>query len=135
MYRSRTGDSAIYLSTSTSVYLSIYIHIYELVAIMQFIRNVFSSSKNTKQITIGKYTVKVKKQIVERGRSYEQDMPAGYLERVWSGYEEHYKYHRGSRVLWIDTSDLDFVKSIEDFEKLLTCILAPRKPGVDSVKP
>ena len=25
---------------------------------MQFIRNVFSSSKNTKQITIGKYTVK-----------------------------------------------------------------------------
>ena len=78
---------------------------------------------------------KVKNQIVERGRSYEQDMPEGYLERVWSGYEEHYKFHRGSRVLWIDTSDLDFVKNNEDFEKLLTCILAPRKPGVYHVKP
>ena len=78
---------------------------------------------------------KVKKQIVERGRSYEQDMPAGYLEKVWSGYEEHYKFHRGSRVLWIDTADLDFVKNSADFEKLLTCILAPRKPGVYHVKP
>lgn len=78
---------------------------------------------------------KVKKQIVERGRSYEQDMPAGYLEKVWSGYEEYYKFHRGSRVLWIDTADLDFVKNSADFEKLLTCILAPRKPGVYHVKP
>ena len=77
----------------------------------------------------------VKKQIVERGRSYEQDMQAGYLEKVWSGYEEHYKFHRGSRVLWIDTADLDFVKNSADFEKLLTCILAPRKPGVYHVKP
>ncbi|MBM71361.1 MAG: deoxynucleoside kinase [Crocinitomicaceae bacterium] len=78
---------------------------------------------------------KVKNQIIERGRSYEQDMPEGYLERVWSGYEEHYKFHRGSRVLWIDTSDLDFVKNNEDFKKLLTCILAPRKPGVYHLKP
>ena len=78
---------------------------------------------------------KVKKQILERGRSYEQDMPAGYLEKVWSEYEEHYKFHRGSRVLWIDTADLDFVKNSADFEKLLTCILAPRKPGVYHVKP
>ena len=78
---------------------------------------------------------RVKSQIVERGRSYEQDLPEGYLERVWDGYKEHYKFHRGSRVLWIDTSDLDFVKREEDFEKLLTCILHPRKPGVYELKP
>ena len=46
---------------------------------------------------------RLKAQIVERGRSYEQDIPDGYLEKVSAGYKEHYQYHRGSRVLWVDT--------------------------------
>ena len=78
---------------------------------------------------------RVKKQIVERGRSYEQDLPDGYLEKVEAGYDAHYQYHRGSRVLQIDTYDLDFVKNEEDYRKLLSCILAPRKPGVYQLKP
>ena len=73
---------------------------------------------------------RVKTQILERGRSYEQDLPEGYLEKVSAGYDAHYQYHRGSRVLFIDTSKFDFVKRKEDFEKLLSCILTPRKPGV-----
>ena len=79
--------------------------------------------------------VKVKAQIVERGRSYEQDMPEGYLEKVWAGYKEHYKFHRGSRVLWVDTSEIDFVKNKDDYQKLLSCILTPRKPGVYNITP
>jgi len=78
---------------------------------------------------------RVKKQIVERGRSYEQDLPDGYLEKVEAGYDAHYQYHRGSRVLHIDTYDLDFVKNEEDYRKLISCILDPRKPGVYQLKP
>ena len=39
------------------------------------------------------------------------------------------------RVLQIDTYDLDFVKNEEDYRKLISCILAPRKPGVYQLKP
>ena len=74
----------------------------------------------------------VKAQIVERGRSYEQDMPR-VIWKVWAGYKEHYKFHRGSRVL-VDTSEIDFVNE-GDYQKLLSCILTPRKPGVYHIKP
>jgi len=77
----------------------------------------------------------VKEQIKARGRSYEQDLPKGYLEKIEKGYKSYYKHHRGSRVLLIDTSDLDFVSNKEDYERILTCVLTPRKPGVYEIKP
>jgi len=78
---------------------------------------------------------KVKEQIKERGRSYEQDMPEGYLEKIEKGYLTYYKHHRGSRVLLIDTSELDFLENSEDYEKLFNSIVIPRKPGVYEIKP
>ena len=78
---------------------------------------------------------KVKTQIKERGRSYEQDLPEGYLEKIDKGYLSYYKHHRGSRILLIDTSELDFVANLEDYEKILSCITTPRKPGVYEIKP
>tara|TARA_B110000444_G_C18836990_1_gene596612 strand:- start:1492 stop:2127 length:636 start_codon:yes stop_codon:yes gene_type:complete len=77
---------------------------------------------------------KVKEQIIARGRSYEQDMPKGYLEKIDKGYKSHYKHHRGSRVLLLDTSEIDFVSNPEDYEKIKSCILTPRKPGVYKIK-
>ena len=77
---------------------------------------------------------KVKEQILKRGRSYEKNLPKGYLEKVRAGYKSHYKHHRGSRVLNIDTSEIDFKGNPQDFEKLLSCILAPRRPGVYTLK-
>lgn len=69
-------------------------------------------------------------QILARGRSYEQALPEGYLDRVAKGYEQHFKHARGSRVLWIDTSGVDFVARPEEKMALRDLILAPRKPGV-----
>jgi deoxyadenosine/deoxycytidine kinase len=77
---------------------------------------------------------KVKQQIIERGRSYEQDMPKGYLEKIDKGYKSHYRHHRGSRVLFIDTTDIDFVSSQEDYDKIKVCIFTPRKPGIYTIK-
>ena len=73
-------------------------------------------------------------QIVKRGRDYEQNLPEGYLERVAKGYSAHYKHHRGSRVLWVDTSALDFVARPEELTVLRDAILTPRKPGVHHVE-
>jgi deoxyadenosine/deoxycytidine kinase len=78
---------------------------------------------------------RVKEQIKERGRKYEQDLPKGYLEKIENGYKTYYKSHRGSRVLLIDTSELDFVENLDDYEKLYNCIITPRKPGVYKIKP
>ena len=72
-------------------------------------------------------------QIVKRGRDYEQNLPEGYLERVAKGYATHYKHHRGSRVLWVDTSALDFVARPEELTVLRDVLLTPRKPGVHRV--
>ena len=72
-------------------------------------------------------------QIVQRGRDYEQNLPEGYLDRVAKGYASHYKHHRGSRVLWVDTSALDFVSRPEQLTVLRDAILTPRKPGVHRV--
>ena len=72
-------------------------------------------------------------QIVQRGRDYEQNLPEGYLDRVAKGYESHYRHHRGSRVLWVDTSALDFVARPEELPVLRDAILTPRRPGVHHI--
>jgi hypothetical protein len=56
------------------------------------------------------------------------------LDRVAAGYAAHYKHARGSRVLWIDTSDLDFVTQPQALRLLKDAVLAPRKPGVHHLK-
>ena len=77
---------------------------------------------------------KIRKQIEQRGRSYEQNMPQEYLDKIAYHYQRHYRYARGTRVLWIDTSDLDFVKRPADAERLASIVLAPRNPGVYELK-
>lgn len=77
---------------------------------------------------------KIREQIKKRGRSYEQDMPQAYLDKIAYHYQRHYRYARGSRILWIDTSDLDFVKRKGDAERLAELVLTPRKPGVYQLK-
>ena len=73
-------------------------------------------------------------QIVKRGRTYEQSLPEGYLDRVATAYASHYRHARGSRVLWIDTSGLDFVTQPKALHLLKDAVLAPRKPGVHHLK-
>jgi deoxyadenosine/deoxycytidine kinase len=77
---------------------------------------------------------RVRTQIEERGRTYEKDLPKGYLEKIDKGYKSYYKHHRGSRVLLIDTSSIDFIANTKDYDNLLDCILTPRKPGVYEIK-
>jgi deoxyadenosine/deoxycytidine kinase len=51
-----------------------------------------------------------KKYIKKRGRSYEQDISAEYLNKINSGYLEYIKSQTDLNVLIIDVSDRDFIK-------------------------
>ena len=96
---------------------------------MQFIRNVFSSSKNTKQITIGKYTVKVKKQIAEGGFSFIflcQDTKTNLQYvlkemRVQQGNEEMMKAAK---------QDLEMMKTIPLHGRIVQCYATAENKGL-----
>ncbi|WP_130735258.1 2-amino-4-hydroxy-6-hydroxymethyldihydropteridine diphosphokinase [Flavobacterium sp. J27] len=60
--------------------------------------------------------------IKKRGRSYEQEIPADYLEKINRGYLDYIKTQTNLNVLVIDVSDLDFVKRQEDYVFLLAKI-------------
>lgn len=57
--------------------------------------------------------------IKKRGRSYEQEIPATYLEKINKGYLDYIKSQTNLNVLIIDISDLDFVKKQEDYVYIL----------------
>ena len=53
--------------------------------------------------------------IKRRGRSYEQEIPADYLEKINNGYLDYIKTQKDLNVLIVDVSDRDFVKNQEDY--------------------
>jgi 2-amino-4-hydroxy-6-hydroxymethyldihydropteridine diphosphokinase len=53
--------------------------------------------------------------IKKRGRSYEMQIPAEYLEKINQGYLDFIKTQTNLNVLIIDVSDKDFVNNQEDF--------------------
>lgn len=60
--------------------------------------------------------------IKKRGRSYEQNIPADYLDKINSGYLDYIKSQTDLNVLIIDVSDRDFVKNQEDYLFILNKI-------------
>ncbi|MEZ7497527.1 2-amino-4-hydroxy-6-hydroxymethyldihydropteridine diphosphokinase [Flavobacterium sp. Arc3] len=57
--------------------------------------------------------------IKKRGRSYEQKIPADYLDKINSGYLDYIKSQTDLNVLIIDVSNKDFVKNQEDYLYIL----------------
>ena len=57
--------------------------------------------------------------IKKRGRSYEQKIPAEYLEKINNGYLDYIKSQTELNVLIIDVSHKDFVKNQEDYLYIL----------------
>lgn len=64
-------------------------------------------------------TDRLLKNIKKRGRSYEQEIPAEYLDRINKGYLDYIKTQLDLNVLVIDVSDHDFVKNQEDYVAIL----------------
>ena len=57
--------------------------------------------------------------IKKRGRSYEQEIPADYLDKINNGYLDYIKSQTDLNVLIIDVSNRDFVKNHVDYLYIL----------------
>ncbi len=60
-------------------------------------------------------TERLLQNIKRRGRNYEQNISADYLDKINNGYLEYIKSETDLNVLIIDVSDRDFVKKHEDY--------------------
>lgn len=74
-------------------------------------------------IYLRKSLPRLKEQILKRGRDYEQDMPADYLANLNRYYDDWIgKYDIGKKMV-IESDELDFVSSPEDFKKICDQVL------------
>ncbi len=60
--------------------------------------------------------------IKKRGRDYEQNIEAGYLQKIHDGYSGFIKTEQHLNTLIIDVSELDFVNNYEDYKQILRII-------------
>ncbi len=72
----------------------------------------------------------LKKNIIKRGRSYEQDIEKTYLQKIQSGYFDYIKQQQDMRVLIIDTNNIDFVEKEADYQKILEIIHQEYEKGI-----
>lgn len=57
--------------------------------------------------------------IKKRGRSFEQNIEANYLQKIHDGYKNFITTHNELKVLVIDVSELDFVTEKEDYNAII----------------
>ncbi len=65
-------------------------------------------------------TERLLENIKKRGRSYEQNIPADYLDKINNGYLDYIKSQTDLNVLIIDVSDRDFVEKHADYLYILS---------------
>ena len=54
--------------------------------------------------------------IKKRGREYEQNITSDYLQKLNTAYIDFFKQQNKSKVILLDTSNIDFVKNDNDYE-------------------
>lgn len=69
----------------------------------------------------------LKERIRTRGMRSERDISLEYLEEVGEAYKDYFFYYSDSPLLVVDATEIDFVRSREDFEDLLREIKGTRK--------
>ncbi len=67
-------------------------------------------------------TEKLLENIKKRGRNYEQEIPAEYLDKINKGYIDYINSQTDLNCLIIDVSEFDFVKKQSDYIKVLDVI-------------
>lgn len=59
------------------------------------------------------------KNIQKRGREYEQNIGASYLDKIHNGYSNFIKTQQDLNTLVIDVSELDFVNKSADYQLII----------------
>jgi deoxyadenosine/deoxycytidine kinase len=65
--------------------------------------------------------------IKKRGREFERQFDAGYLEELVHAYNEFFSHYTETPLLVVDTSDIDFVHDESDLRGLLGAIERARQ--------
>lgn len=71
--------------------------------------------------------------IKKRGREYEQQISADYLNKVQQRYLHFIRQHTEWTTLIVDINSLDFVQNPKDFNILLTILESDYKSGVHTI--
>ena len=73
-------------------------------------------------------------QINLRGRTYEQNITAQYLEKINSSYLDFIKQQNQLTILIIDVNNLNFVNNFEHYQKITKAIFSnDYKPGTTTI--
>lgn len=71
--------------------------------------------------------------IKQRGRNYEQEIKTSYLDMIQTGYFEYFKQNQDLRVVIINTEEIDFVNSHNDYTKLKSVIFKHYETGIHRI--
>ncbi len=72
--------------------------------------------------------------IKKRGRDYEKNMSATYLDKIERGYFEFFEMKHDFPVLILDTNNIDFVDKHSDYKKLVEAISKPYHQAITRIK-
>ncbi|PQJ80493.1 2-amino-4-hydroxy-6-hydroxymethyldihydropteridine diphosphokinase [Polaribacter porphyrae] len=67
-------------------------------------------------------TERLLENIKKRGREYEQNIEANYLQKIHDGYKSFINTQQNLNILVIDVSELDFVNNHEDYTSIINQI-------------
>jgi deoxyguanosine kinase len=79
-------------------------------------------SKPDLYIYLYQNTDRLLENIKKRGRIYEQNIEASYLQKIHVGYTNFIKTEQDLNTLIIDVSELDFVNNHNDYSEVLKII-------------
>jgi deoxyadenosine/deoxycytidine kinase len=71
--------------------------------------------------------------IAIRGRSYEQNIQAEYLEKLQAAYLQYFKSSTQLTILLVNASTIDFVNNAEHYEKLKQLLFRDYSKGIHYV--
>ena len=72
--------------------------------------------------------------IRHRGRAYEQDIKATYLQKIQNGYLDYFKSTQHLPILILDVDDVQFWEKETYYQKILNCLSQKYPVGITRVK-
>lgn len=76
-------------------------------------------------VYLHKTTSKLLQNISKRGRSYEQQISADYLDNISKTYLNHLYNTKNQRIVIVDSDEIDFVNDPNDLKKIIELISRP----------
>ena len=71
--------------------------------------------------------------IAARGREYEKDITAEYLNNIQDSYISYFKQHATIPILLLETAKLDFVRNVEDYERIKRILEVRYEAGIHRI--